>query len=439
LYLRLVSDGSFPMGKGEIVQEKLIINGGKPLNGRIRVSGAKNSALKLMAASLMTGEPCRISNVPDIGDVRVMMEVLRHLGAQVDYSHGCVNLQCGELATWQTPYSLVRKMRASIIVMGPLLARYGRAEVAMPGGCNIGSRKIDLHLKGLAEMGVDISLHHGYIDARAERLKGAHIVLDFPSVGATENLMMAAAGAEGITRIDNAAREPEIQDLAGFLISMGAEIEGAGTPSVQIVGKRNLCGTDYQVIGDRIEAGTLAIAAAVTKGEVEIDGIDPSYLQIFLEKLQEIGVEVEEREQSFLVRSREHYSASHVATLPYPGFPTDLQPQIMVLLSLAEGTSVVTENVFESRFMFVDELNRMGCRITIDGHHAVVRGGVRMTGTEVYATDLRAGAALVLAGLAAEGGTVVGDIHHIDRGYERLERKLSALGADIKRETDGEG
>ncbi len=417
--------------------DRFVINGGRPLSGTVRVSGAKNSALKLMAASLLTDRPCRVSNVPDIGDVRIMMEVLRHLGARASFSGGVLELEAGGLSTHQAPYSLVRRMRASIIVLGPLLVRHGRAEVALPGGCNIGSRKIDLHLKGLVEMGVEIELSHGYIEARAPRLRGANITLGFPSVGATENLMMAAVGAEGATRIDNAAREPEVQDLAAFLVSMGARIEGAGTPTLEIEGGHPLGGTEYAVVGDRIEAGTMAAAAAAAGGEVEVAGIDPLFLQVFLNKLREIGVEVEEGRDSFKVRPGPELRPADIATMPYPGFPTDLQPPMMVLLSLAGGTSVLTENVFESRFIFTDELKRMGCNIDIEGHHAIIRGGGGLSGAEVYASDLRAGAALVLAGLAAEGKTVVGDIHHVDRGYEDLEGKLSALGADIVREAVG--
>ena len=414
--------------------ERFLIKGGRSLQGSVRVSGAKNSALKLMAAALLTGDECRIANVPDIGDVQVMAEVLRHLGAQVDHRGGEMTLRCRELATHQTPYSLVRKMRASIIVLGPLLARYGKAEVALPGGCNIGYRGIDLHLRGLTEMGAELELSHGFIYARAKRLRGDRIILGFPSVGATENILMAAVGAEGVTCIENAAQEPEIQDLAHFLQGMGAQIEGAGTPIIEVEGGHGLHGVSHRVIGDRIEAGTFAVAACAAGGEVEIKGVNPLHLQVFLRSLREMGAEVEEDEDGMLVRSGHPYRPCEVATLPYPGFPTDLQPPMMVLMSLAEGTSILTENVFESRFVFVEELRRMGCNIRIEGHHAVIRGVGGLSGAEVYASDLRAGAALVIAGLAAEGETVVGDIHHIDRGYEGLDEKLSALGADITRE-----
>ena len=412
---------------------KFIITGGEPLRGEVRVGGAKNSVLKLMAACLLTPEECLIRNVPRISDVRIMVEVLRRLGAEVEWGDEGLRIRSGDFTSREAPYELVRRMRASIVVLGPLVARWGEASVAIPGGCNIGSRKIDMHLKGLAELGAEISSEHGYVHARASRLKGTHIILDFPSVGATENLILAAVGAEGRTTIENAAREPEIQDLVAFLSSMGAEIEGVGTPVIEVTGPSELRGTEHEAIGDRIEAGTLAIAAAVTSGDVTIVGIDPSCLGLPLEKLREVGVEVVEEEDRLLVRGGSGYGPADLATLPFPGFPTDLQPQMMVLLSLASGTSVITENVFESRFMFVDELNRMGCDINIEGHHAIVKGVGALSGAEVCAPDLRAGAALVLAGLAAEGETHLLDVYHVDRGYEDLEKKLSGLGAKIAR------
>jgi UDP-N-acetylglucosamine 1-carboxyvinyltransferase len=414
-------------------KSKFVVVGGKPLRGEVRVGGAKNSVLKLMAASLLTPEECVIRNVPRITDVEIMVEVLKRLGAEVEWEGEGLRIRSGDFPSREAPYQLVRRMRASIIVLGPLVARWGEASVAIPGGCNIGSRKIDMHLKGLVELGAEISSEHGYVHARAERLKGTHILLDFPSVGATENLLMAAVGAEGRTVIENAAREPEIQDLVSFLSSMGAEIEGAGTPIIEVTGPAHLKGTEHEAIGDRIEAGTLAVAAAVTGGEVAVCGIDPSYLGLPLEKLREVGVEVEEEEDRLLVRGGGRYGAVDLATLPFPGFPTDMQPQMMVLLSMAAGTSVITENVFESRFMFVDELNRMGCDIRIEGHHAIVKGMGALSGAEVCAPDLRAGAALVLAGLAAEGETHIIDVHHVDRGYQNIEEKLSRLGAEIAR------
>jgi UDP-N-acetylglucosamine 1-carboxyvinyltransferase len=412
---------------------KFVIKGGKSLKGEVRVGGAKNSVLKLMAASLLTPEECLIHNVPHITDVEIMVDVLRYLGVEVAWEGNSLRIRSGDFTTREAPYHLVRRMRASIVVLGPLVARYGEASVAIPGGCNIGSRKIDMHLKGLEELGAEITTEHGYVHAGAAGLKGTHVALDFPSVGATENLMMAAVGAEGLTRIENAAREPEIQDLAAFLISMGAEIDGAGTPVVEVTGQARLRGTEHTAVGDRIEAGTLAVAAAVTAGDTVIRGVNPKHLGLPLEKLREVGVEVEDVEDGIRVKGGGEYGSVDLATLPFPGFPTDLQPQMMVLLSLAGGTSVITENVFESRFMFVDELNRMGCDITIEGHHAIVKGVGTLSGAEVCAPDLRAGAALALAGLAAEGETQLTDIHHVDRGYERMEEKLSSLGADIVR------
>lgn len=377
------------MGAGGIIfgmkKSKFVITGGNSLRGEVRVGGAKNSVLKLMAASLLTPEECVIRNVPRITDVEIMVEVLRHLGAEVEWDGEALRIRSGDFSSREAPYQLVRRMRASIVVLGPLVARWGEASVAIPGGCNIGSRKIDMHLKGLAELGAEISSEHGYVRARAPRLKGAQIILDFPSVGATENLIMAAVGAEGRTVIENAAREPEIQDLVAFLRSMGAEIEGAGTAVIEVTGPSRLSGVEHEAIGDRIEAGTLAVAAAVTAGEVVVSGIDPAHLGLPLEKLRETGVEVEERQDGMMVRGDGGYEPVNLATLPYPGFPTDLQPQMMVLLSLASGTSVITENVFESRFMFVDELNRMGCDIDIEGHHAIVRGVGALSGAEVCA------------------------------------------------------
>jgi UDP-N-acetylglucosamine 1-carboxyvinyltransferase len=336
-----------------------------------------------------------------------------------------------------TPYNLVRQMRASIAVMGPLLARFGQARVAMPGGDNIGSRKIDLHMQGLADLGVEFGFSHGYIQAKTEGMRGVDVTLAFPSVGATENVMMAAVGAKGRTRIENAAREPEIQDLAGFLRALGVPIEGEGTPVIEIEGGTQLHGAEYRVIGDRIEAGTYIIGAALARGDITVQGVRSAHLGLVLDKLREIGVDLEVSDDSVRVRPAE-YCCADVQTLPFPGFPTDLQPPLMVLLSLADGTSILTENVFESRFMFVDELNRMGCDIRTEGHHAVIRGTRRFSGAEVCAPDIRAGAALVLAGLIADGTTEVSDIYHIDRGYERLEEKLSAVGAGITRERNGE-
>ncbi len=411
-----------------------IVRGGRRLAGSVRVSGAKNSALKLMAASLLAAGTSILHNVPDIQDVRTMSEVLEHLGARVAFAAGTMTVDTTAVQSQVAPYELVQRMRASIQIMGPLVARFGRARVALPGGCNLGPRKIDFHLKGLGQLGAEVVTDHGFVDVSAARLTGADIILDYPSVGATENLLMAAVLARGTTVIDNAAGEPEIVDLSKFLISLGAEIEGAGTSRVTVHGVTELRPAEHTVVGDRVEAGTFLIAGAVTGGDVEIEGLSPHLLEMFLMKLRAIGVQVQEN--TYRIRAwgdPAYYSAHDIATLPYPGFPTDLQAQMMVLLSLARGVSIVTENVFENRFGFVDELIRLGADIKVAGHHAVVTGGRTLTGAIVRCTDLRAGAALVLAGLVAEGCTDVRDIHHVDRGYERLADKLRLLGADIER------
>jgi len=414
--------------------EKYVIKGGKKLKGRVKVSGAKNSALKLMAASLMAQGRTIIRNVPKIKDVYTMAEVLQTLGAKVDLSEADkVKIQTPSFLSCETSYELVSQMRASIIVLGPLLARLGRAKVAMPGGCNIGSRKIDMHLRGLARLGAKIKVGHGYIEAEARRLKGALIPLDFPSVGATENLLMAATMAQGTTVIENAAREPEIVDLIGFLNKMGARIRGGGTSTIEIKGVKELNPVEYEVIPDRIETGTMLIAAAITQGDLLIENARSEHLELVLGKLREAGVTIRETGEGIRASLSKRPNAVDVATLPYPGFPTDLQPQMIVLLSLADGISVITENVFENRFIFVDELNRMGSQIRTDGHHAIIQGVESLSSAPVRASDLRGGAALVLAGLAAEGVTEVSDIYHIDRGYENFEQKLAALGADIRR------
>jgi len=413
---------------------RLLISGGRPLRGQVAVSGAKNSALKLMAASILAPGKSILHNVPDIQDVRTMQEVLEHLGAQVQFADGLMAVDTSTIFSQEAPYELVQKMRASIQIMGPLVARFGRARVAMPGGCNLGPRKIDIHLRGLAAMGATVRSEHGFIEVTAPRLRGVTMFLDYPSVGATENLLMAAVLAEGTTVLENAAREPEVVDLCKFLISMGAEIEGAGSSTIRINGVRELHPAEHTVIGDRIEAGTFLIAAAVTGGEVEVTGISPRFLDLFLSKLRAVGVVVQENARSIRAGGDPtSYVGVDVATLPYPGFPTDLQAQMMVLLSLARGTSIVTENVFENRFGFVDELIRLGADIRVEGNHALVSGPRRLLGATVRCPDLRAGAALTIAGLAAEGYTEVRDVYHIDRGYERFEEKLRALGADVQR------
>ncbi len=413
--------------------KSFLINGGIPLAGNVSVSGAKNSALKLMAASLLAQEKTVLYNVPWIQDVLTMAEVLRELGAGVAFEDGRVEIDPGAELSHTAPYELVRKMRASIIVMGPLLARLGRARVAMPGGCNIGPRKIDFHLSGLEKLGASINVEHGFINVAAAGLTGDIICLQYPSVGATENLMMAAVTAKGRTVIESAAREPEIIDLAKFLTSMGACISGAGSDTIVIDGVDGLAGAAHTVMPDRIEAGTFMTAAAVTGGDIVIEDFNPLHLEIFISKLRAIGVDIKEFDHKVRCRGGEKYHSADIATLPHPGFPTDLQAPVMVLLSLAQGHSIVTENVFENRFVFVDEINRLGADIRTSGHHAVVHGGCRLEGAIVETPDLRAGAALVLAGLAAAGTTEVRRIGHIDRGYENFEKKLQALGADIQR------
>jgi UDP-N-acetylglucosamine 1-carboxyvinyltransferase len=413
--------------------DKFVIKGGRRLEGTVRASGAKNSCLKLMAAAIMGEGPSGIGNVPDIADVRTMIEVLRYIGLEVSFAGGRLTIEPARDPVLEAPYELVQRMRASVVVLGALLARFGRARVAMPGGCNIGSRQIDLHLRGLEQMGARLDILHGYIEAEASRLSGAHVCLDFASMGATENLLMAAVLAEGRTVLDNAAKEPEVADLAGFLSEMGARIEGVGTSTIVVDGVRSLAGAEHTVIGDRIEAGTFLLAGAVTRGEVEVTGVDPGHLEMVIEKMREAGCEVEEGPESLSVAVPDGLNGIEISTLPYPGFPTDLQPQMLVLLTTASGTSFVTENIFDNRFMVVDELNRLGADIKTKDHHAIVHGVEKLSSAPVTATDLRAGAALVLAGLIAEGVTEVSEIEHIDRGYDRFAEKLSSLGADIRR------
>jgi UDP-N-acetylglucosamine 1-carboxyvinyltransferase len=412
-----------------------VIRRSGPLTGTVRVSGAKNSALKLVAAALLTRGRTVVRNVPAIADMGAMADVLRHLGVVVTVEGEHQILDVPDDVACEAPEESVRGLRASIVVLGPLLARCGRARVALPGGCNLGSRSIDMHLAGLSRLGAEITYSDTYVEARAPhgRLQGADIELPFASVGATENLLMAAVTAEGTTRITNAAREPEISDLAAMLSAMGARVEGAGSPEIRIEGVETLQPAEHEVVGDRIEAGTFAVGAALTGGHVVIEGVNPAHLRLPLEKLRHAGAAVEEHDQGLTVVGTSSLRAVDVVTLPYPGFPTDLQPQFLVLLSRAGGTSLLTENVFDGRFSLVAELVRMGADIGIEGHHAVVRGPRRLVGTSVTATDLRAGAALVLAGLVADGETVVAEAQHIDRGYADLAGKLRALGADATR------
>ena len=398
------------------------------------INGAKNSALKLMAAALLADGRSVLENVPRIADCATMAEVLEHLGAGVVRDGSSLLVDTSDARGGETPYELVRRMRASIVVLGPLLARHGRARVAMPGGCNIGSRQIDLHLKGFERMGATFTYEHGYLNAEAPRLHGTAITLDFPSVGATENLLMAAVRARGTTVIDNAAREPEVQDLAEMLVRMGSRIEGAGTTTIEVRGVDELRPVLHRVVSDRIEAGTYAIAACITGGDVLLDGARPEHLDLVLDKLADAGATVETDPNGLRVAMSDRPRAVDFVTLPYPGFPTDLQPQMMALMAVARGTSIATENVFESRFMFVDELNRMGADIRTEGHHAVIRGVERLSAAPVRALDIRAGAAMVAAALNAEGTTEISDIHHVDRGYEDVDERLGALGAEVHRE-----
>lgn len=415
-------------------EPRLIVRGGRRLAGQVAVSGAKNSALKLMAASLLAPGVSVLRNVPNIQDVRTMREVLEHMGAVVALDGSTMSIDTTNVESHVAPYELVQRMRASIQIMGPLVARFGQARVAMPGGCNLGPRKIDIHLRGLAAMGGEVRSDHGFVEVTAEQLRATNMFLEYPSVGATENLLMAAVLAEGTTTLENAAREPEIVDLCKFLVSMGADIEGAGSSTVTIRGVKEMRPAEHTVLGDRIEAGTFLIAGAVTGGDVEVTGISPHVLELFLFKLRALGVQVHENTRSIRATGDpEAYTAVDVATLPYPGFPTDLQAQMMVLLSIAGGLSVVTENVFENRFGFVDELIRLGADIRVDGNHAVVTGGRNLTGAIVRCPDLRAGAALATAGLVAEGCTELRDVFHVDRGYECFEEKLCSLGADVER------
>jgi UDP-N-acetylglucosamine 1-carboxyvinyltransferase len=416
--------------------DRLVVTGGRRLEGSVPVSGAKNSALKLMAAALLADGESVFEGAPRIADCLTMGEVLTHLGAVVTWEGSTVHVDTTDASGMEAPYELVRQMRASIVVLGPLLARHGRARVAMPGGCNIGTRKIDLHLKGLERMGAEFSYEHGYLLAEAPELRGALISLDFPSVGATENVLMAAVRANGMTVIENAAREPEIQDLAAMLGEMGAKIDGAGTTTIEVHGGEDLRPVRHRVVRDRVEAGTFALAACTTGGEVLLEGARSDHLDLFLAKLSDAGADIASEEEGLRVGMRDRPQAVDFVTLPYPGFPTDLQPQMMAVMSIARGTSIATENVFESRFMFVDELNRMGADIRTEGHHAVIRGVRRLSAAPVRALDIRAGAAMVVAALAADGPTEITHVYHLDRGYEDLEKKLAGLGAEVRREPE---
>lgn len=413
------------------------VEGGHALAGAVHVSGAKNSALKLMAATLLAPGVTTLTNVPNISDVHVMGKVLKRMGATIEVvDEHSLAIDTSAVGSWEAPYELVAKMRASTAVMGPLLGRFGCAKIAMPGGCNLGARKIDMHILGLEALGVEFDTDHGYIHASAPHgLSGTTVTLEFASVGATENLIMASVRAEGTTVIDNAAREPEIVDLANMLNEMGARITGAGTPVVQIEGVDELHPVTHRVIGDRIEAGTFIVAGALASGPkgIEVTGFIPAHLGMVLKKFELMGIDVERTDDGVRVHRAKGIRPVDIQTLPFPGFPTDMQAQAMVLSALAEGSSVITENIFENRFMFASELVRMGADIRIEGHHAMIHGVDGYSGAQVTSPDLRGGAALAVAGLIAEGYTEVSAIHHIDRGYEHFVEKLCALGAHVER------
>ncbi len=416
--------------------DKIVISGGIPLKGEVLVSGAKNSALPILASTILGGGECVITNVPRVVDVVTMGKLLGLLGASVEHEGNRAVIKADVIHSTHAPYELVKTMRASVLVLGPLVARWGEATVSLPGGCAIGSRPVNLHLAGLAKLGAEVSIEHGYIRAKAKRLKGALLYCDVPTVTGTENLMMAASLAEGTTVIENAAKEPEIVDLADFLVKRGARIAGAGTDVITIEGVRELRGSDHEVIPDRIEAGTYLVAGAITKGAVSVNRCRPEHLDPLVNKLREAGADIQvEKERIKLDATKVgRLKGVDVRTLPFPGFPTDMQAQMVALMTVAEGTSVITETVFESRFMHVEELWRMGADIRVEGNRVVITGRERLTGAPVMASDLRASAGLILAGLAAEGTTEVLRVYHLDRGYERIEGKLRKLGAVIERE-----
>lgn len=414
--------------------DRIVITGGKRLHGEVRVSGAKNSALPILASTILGGGQCVISNVPAVVDVLTMGKLLSILGAAVSQEGNRATIKADVIRSTEAPYELVKTMRASVLVLGPLVARWGEAKVSLPGGCAIGSRPVNLHLAGLAKLGANISIEHGYITAKAKRLKGARIHCDTPTVTGTENLMMAASLAEGTTVLENAAKEPEITDLAQFLIKRGARILGAGTDVMTIEGVRELRGGEHEVIPDRIEAGTFLAAAAMTGGDVTITHCRPDHMEAVLTKFQEAGAKIRAEKDLVRLTVPAPLKGTDVRTLPFPGFPTDMQAQMVAVMALAEGTSVVTETVFESRFMHVEELRRMGADIRVEGNRLVVTGRRALTGAPVMASDLRASAGLIVAGLAAQGVTEVQRVYHLDRGYERIEEKLRALGANIDRQ-----
>ncbi len=414
--------------------EQYVIRGGNPLVGEVEIGGAKNAALAILAASIMTDETVTIDNIPDVRDVNALLQAMSDIGARIDRVDAhTVKITGSSVRDISVDYDSMKKIRASYYLLGALLGKYKHAEVTLPGGCNIGSRPMDLHIKGFRALGADVQIRNGAVAAEAQKLKGSHIYLDKVSVGATINIMMAAAMAEGKTTIENAAKEPHVVDVANFLNSMGANIRGAGTDVIRIVGVENLHKTEYSVIPDQIEAGTFMFAAAATKGDVTVKNVIPKHLEATSAKLLEAGCEIEELDDAVRVVASKPLRHTQVTTLPYPGFPTDMQPQMSVVLGIAQGTSTVTESIFENRFKYVDELTRMGADIKVESNIAIISGVKGYTGARVSAPDLRAGAALVIAGLSAEGTTIVDDIHYIQRGYEAFEEKLEKLGAQIRR------
>jgi UDP-N-acetylglucosamine 1-carboxyvinyltransferase len=413
--------------------DKLIIRGGKKLRGTVSISGAKNAALPILAATILCPGHHIIKNVPLLKDIKTMATLIEHIGSTVNLNDSMASVDTNSLSSHDAPYELVKTMRASVVILGPLLARLGNAQVSLPGGCAIGARPINLHLMALEKMGASITLESGYVIAKAKRLKGADIYFDTPTVTGTENILMAASLAEGTTRIENAAREPEVVDLAKALISMGAKIEGAGESIIKIEGVPDLRPLDYKVIPDRIEAGTFMIASAITQGDVVLKDCRTDHLDAIIQKLEETGVSCEPVPEGLRVRMSSRPVSQNIKTMPYPGFPTDMQAQFMALMAIAKGTSVVKETIFENRFMHVAELRRFGADITVEGSVATVKGIKGLTGAPVMATDLRASASLVVAALCAKSETVIERVYHLDRGYEHIETKLNALGADVKR------
>jgi len=413
--------------------DKFIIEGGNKLEGRVRISGSKNAALPLLVSSLLADGWSTYRNIPDLADIRTIKKLLGNHGAQMEGEGETLRINGGNIANCEAPYDLVRTMRASVLVLGPLVARMGQARVSLPGGCAIGARPINLHLKALEAMGAEIDLREGYVEAKAKRLKGARIYFDISTVGGTENILMAAALAKGTTRLENAAKEPEVVNLAETLTAMGARIRGAGTDVITIEGVDSLRPCEVDVIPDRIEAGTFMIAAAITGGDVVLENCNADHLDALILKLDEAGVSIGAVEGGLRVQGAQEIRSVDLKTLPYPGFPTDLQAQMMALMAVAKGSSVITETIFENRFMHVAELRRLGASIAVDGHNAVIKGVRRLKGAPVMATDLRASASLVVAGLVAEGKTTLSRVYHIDRGYQAIEKKLTALGASIRR------